>query len=183
MTAHYRASVRQFVDDTMHQRIVATLSRAMDAGGDVPSDAERVSWEASLHALAKVLMTDAELLAGDIFVELMMPLTSRRCDVVLTGRNALGEATAAIVELKQWTTAQPGPYPEHVRLGDEVRLHPSTQVSGYVTHLRHFHSAFDRSRDDAIHQPWPTWPALALRVTLSPHSWTNAWRDLDPHGL
>lgn len=169
MTAQYRATVRQFVDDAIHHRLVATLSTAFDAAGEVPSDGERVSWDASLLALAKVLLTDAELLAGDIFVELMMPMTSRRCDVLLTGRNGVGEATAAIIELKQWTTVQPGPYPEHVRLGDEVRLHPSTQVKGYVTHLRHFHTAFDRSRDDAIHLYGCAWlhnlrsgPALTL---------------------
>lgn len=176
MTASYRARVREFVRDAKERRLEPLLAATMAREHSPASDAERASWNASLFALAVVLEADRELLDADVFVEFSMPLSARRCDVMFTGRNRLGEATAVIMELKQWTAVQSGPYPEHVRVGHEVRLHPSHQVKGYVTHLRNFHTAFDRSRTDAVHLYGCAWlhgltngPALTL--LREPSTW------------
>ena len=141
-TSYYRNSLRNFLDDVESDRIVNILfASAADKQRQPPDQSEIKSWRASLPALAKVLNLD-QFLAAEIFVELFMPSCSKRCDALLTGLDSTRRPSAVVVELKQWTVANKAPYPEHVTVGNDVRLHPAVQVRGYVEQLRHYNSAF-----------------------------------------
>lgn len=157
----YRAPISRFVDDARLDVLHAELEKAAAAAHSAAGAAEIASWRNSLSALADVL--DApDLTASEIFVELAMPLGPQCCDALLTGRNAFGEATAVLIELKQWTSAKRGPYPEHVVIGgaggsSECRPHPGAQLRGYVTHLRHFHTAFHSDSVDPVQLEGVAW--------------------------
>lgn len=146
----YRNTVAGFIADVDDGRVAPLVAAEHTRLSDVPpSRGERKSWSRSLPALADVLRAP-DLVESEIMVELFMPLSSKRCDALLIGRNPRGEARAVVVELKAWTMASPGPYEDHVVGGGRVLLHPSVQVQGYVEHLRHFHSAFVVDDGDRI---------------------------------
>lgn len=137
----YFAPLVDFLASVDNQTLVDELKqRHASLTDSEPGDAEVRSWKASLPALAGVLR-DPAFATGDVFVELFMPLNGRRCDALLTGRNADGPG-AVIVELKQWTFITKSHLDEHVFAGGRNVLHPSVQVRDYVETMRHYHSAF-----------------------------------------
>jgi hypothetical protein len=149
MQSLYRGTIPGFIADCRAELIERKLLEAQ-AVSDRSTEPERRSWRASLLAFADLLETDTELCAGDVFVEFLMPHSGRRCDVLLTGRDAEGFDSAVLVELKQWGQVTRFNGRERVSMGGQERLHPSVQVGGYVRHLRHFHSAFVQGGSDAI---------------------------------
>jgi hypothetical protein len=134
----------------------------------VPKQGEYASWENSLAALASVLRPlaapfgrgprlrgDEALLAADVgsrspqepsvLLEYHLPLSDRRIDVLLTGYNALGEASCLVVELKQWSsaaveTSNPDTYNVDVR--GKPHQHPCDQAQSYADFLNACQGAF-----------------------------------------
>lgn len=142
MRCFYAQTREAFLADVDARTLVAKLVDAHEQTlGTPPGSAEVESWRNSLPALAAVLRAPAFEAKG-VLVELLMPLNGRRCDAVVTGRDAGGGDSAVVVELKQWSNAAPAALREHVKAGDRVVLHPSVQVESYVRTLQHFHSAF-----------------------------------------
>ena len=89
----------------------------------------------------------ADLTDQGILVELKLPLSSKRLDVMLTGAHPQRGDSAVIVELKQWTEVWPSAIPECVTVdfgGGHLRdhLHPSRQVAQYERYLLDTHPAF-----------------------------------------
>lgn len=151
--ALYRATVPDFLDAVDDASLGGFLAAEYDRQGwGKVSPAEERSWERSLLPLADVLR-GSDLERSSVFVELFMPLTSRRCDALLTGATDDGQHAAVVVELKQWSVATLGPYKDHLVVAGRTLLHPSVQVRDYVEHLRHFHSAFthDEAAPFALH--------------------------------
>ena len=98
----YQGSTRQFIADATQARLATMLSdRWFDEFRYRPSPSEVTSWRNSLSAMAHVLQT-ADLTDQGILVELKMPLSSKRLDVLITGSNpGTKRDSAVIVELKQ----------------------------------------------------------------------------------
>ena len=109
-----------------------------------PSSSETVSWERSIPAIVDTLL-DAGLGDVEVLLEYQLPLTSRRADVVLAGVHPrTGDPSYVVVELKQWSTAQPDDeFPGLCRVGDYpgLRLNPIEQVRGYCDYLVGFNGA------------------------------------------
>lgn len=137
----YLAALPQFLNDASDPAFADRLSsRLAEVDSRAAGDGERTAWLRSLPALADVLRRP-EFAASRVFVELFMPLSSQRCDVLLTGHTPSGPS-AVVVELKQWTFFKPSVLEEHVSVGGEPRLHPCIQVRDYVDTLKSYHSAF-----------------------------------------
>ncbi len=105
-----------------------------------------MSWQNSLGAMASVLQL-ADLRDQGILVELKLPLSSKRLDVMITGSNPIVGDAAVIVELKQWTTVGRSNISDCVTVeyggGHEKDvLHPSKQVAHYQRYLQDTHPAF-----------------------------------------
>ncbi|HEX8435854.1 DNA/RNA helicase domain-containing protein [Archangium sp.] len=146
----YSASVPDFVQAVRDGRLVSKLVSAFEQSEQAPpSESEETSWRQSLPALAEVL-DDPAFDRAQVFLELQMPLCSRRCDVLLVGQSARGVPAAVVIELKQWTHAGRSAIPDTVSLGNRTLLHPSAQARGYASFLRHYHSAFTQS-DAEVH--------------------------------
>jgi hypothetical protein len=96
--------------------------------------------------MANVLQL-ADMRDQGILVELKLPLTSKRLDVMVTGSNPNVGDAAVIVELKQWTEVGRSNITDCVTAtygGGHQKdvLHPSRQVGQYQRYLMDTHPAF-----------------------------------------
>ncbi|GAA4075221.1 DNA/RNA helicase domain-containing protein [Nonomuraea soli] len=118
------------------------------------SPAEITSWRRSLPVLARDL-ADAGLGQVEMLVEYRLPLTSKRADVVLAGVHPrTGRDSYVVVELKQWSRAEPSELGEHLVLVDGVggaeRLNPAEQVRRYCEYMGDFLGVF-AGNPDGLH--------------------------------
>lgn len=142
----YRGTSEQFIGDAVQNRMDTLLAaRFFEEFRYKPSPSEITSWRTSLAAMASVLQL-ADLRDQGILVELKLPLSSKRLDVMITGSNPDGGDTAVIVELKQWTAVERSNITDCVVVNmggrDIDHLHPSRQVAQYQRYLQDTHSAF-----------------------------------------
>ncbi|WP_067397491.1 DUF2075 domain-containing protein [Streptomyces sp. F-3] len=112
--------------------------------GHRPSAAEVRSWERSIPALVAAL-NDAGLGDVEVMLEYALPLNSKRADAVLAGVHpATGEPSYVVVELKQWSQAEPDEDdPTLCRIDAYTHpvLNPIEQVRRYCEYLVNFNGA------------------------------------------
>ena len=151
----YQGTTQQFIADATQARLANMLSdRWFEEFRYRPSPSEVTSWRNSLSAMAHALQV-ADLTDQGILVELKMPLSSKRLDVLITGSNPTTKRDAAvIVELKQWTEVGRSTITDCVTVdyGGKPRdtLHPSRQVAQYQRYLLDTHPAFSDDRAIAL---------------------------------
>src|SRR3990172_1231641 len=143
----YRGTTEQFIGDAVRATLANQLAeRFFEEFRYKPAPSEVTSWHNSLSAMSNALQL-ADLRDQGILVELKLPFSSKRLDVLVTGSNAnTGSDNAVIVELKQWTRAQRSNITECVTVDFGGRLvdhlHPSKQVQQYQRYLIDTHPAF-----------------------------------------
>jgi hypothetical protein len=144
----YSGTTTSLIEDTTQNRIATKLSDAFfHEFRFQPAPSEVNSWRNSLRAVSQVFQ-EGELLNHGVILEFQLPLTSRRLDCLITGRNDWSRENSVVVELKQWDKCQDGGGRNELAtwLGGGLRdvLHPSAQVGQYKTYLEDSHTAFDR---------------------------------------
>ncbi len=142
----YSGSTIDFIGDATRSQLAAKIEeRFTEHFRYRPSRSEVMSWQNSLSRMSQVLVS-GDLTDNGIVVELQLPLTSRRLDCMITGRNEAGDRDAVIVELKQWDEVRRSPVDGCVEafLGHDWRdaLHPSEQAARYRRYLLDTHSTF-----------------------------------------
>ncbi|MET8542626.1 DUF2075 domain-containing protein [Kitasatospora sp. NPDC004799] len=109
--------------------------------GHKPGDSEVRSWKRSIPVLASAL-NDAGLGQVEVLLEYGLPLNSKRADAVLAGVHPrTGLPSYVVVELKQWSSAEPDdddPSLCRVDAYNRAVLNPVDQVRGYCEHLISF---------------------------------------------
>jgi hypothetical protein len=105
-----------------------------------PSQGEVMSWRNSLFRLSDILER-ANLTDQGIMVEYKLPLSGKRIDVIICGRDQSNIKNAVIVELKQWEACTLTDYDSDyvvtwVGGGHRSLLHPSVQVGNYMYYLK-----------------------------------------------
>ncbi|MEU1435331.1 DUF2075 domain-containing protein [Streptomyces sp. NPDC005786] len=109
-----------------------------------PSPSEARSWERSIPVLANALI-EAGLDQVEVLLEYGLPLNSKRADAVLAGVHPTsGEPSYVVVELKQWSSAEPDDEdPSLCRIDAYARsvLNPVDQVRAYCRYLVSFNGA------------------------------------------
>lgn len=142
MICAYDAEFTRFVSDCRNAIIAELVATGFQrCFGFLPGESERQSWRQSLPLVAKSL-SGAGIQYGHVFVELQMPLSSARCDLLILGLGDGGQPAAIVIELKQWSRVSPSAIRDTVSLFGRPVNHPSVQVRSYVNYLKHFHSAF-----------------------------------------
>jgi DUF2075 family protein len=146
----YAADSKDFVQDA-NQNLIAEKLRAsfFDQCRFHPSDNEVRSWRNSLRAMAGVVQV-AGLKDNGVIIEYRLPLTSKRLDFMVTGRNLSNSAAAVIVELKQWERTKETDGERLLSFvggGERPLLHPSVQVGQYQNYLQDTHTAFQEELD------------------------------------
>lgn len=143
----YQGTSEQFIADAVQARLASHLSdRFFQEFRYKPPLSEANAWRNSLGAMANVLQL-ADLREQGVLVELKLPLSSKRLDVMLTGTNPIVGDAAVIIELKQWTEVGRSNISDCVTVeyggGHEKDvLHPSKQVAQYQRYLQDTHPAF-----------------------------------------
>ncbi len=142
----YSGMSEEFVRDTVRNQIAEKLKAAFFAYYRYfPGPAEVTSWRNSLRAMAQVLDT-CQLRDHGIMLEYQLPLSSKRLDCLVCGRDNSSRDNAVIVELKQWERCEPAIPDKLVTswVGGRQRevLHPSVQAEQYRQYLEDTHTAF-----------------------------------------
>jgi hypothetical protein len=148
----YAGSSTQFIQDTVLNQIADKLKTAFFQHFRYnPSIGEINSWRNSLRAIAQVFEYSG-LTDHGVLLEYQLPLTSKRLDCLICGRDTENKENAIIIELKQWDHCTESDAPNEVMafVGGAKRdlLHPSVQVGQYKMYLEDTHTAF--YEDDAV---------------------------------
>ncbi len=143
----YSGSSGQFIQDTIQNQIAEKLKSAFfNYFRYYPSPAEINSWRNSLRSISQVFQY-AELLDHGVILEYQLPLTSRRLDCLICGKDGRKKDNAIIIELKQWEKCEESDKDNEVLtwVGGAKRevLHPSVQVRQYQMYLQDTHTAFN----------------------------------------
>jgi len=142
----YSGSSGQFIEDAVQNRIAGKLKTAfLEQFRYSPSEGEVRSWHNSLTKIKDVFQR-ADLGDHGVILEYQLPLTSKRLDCLITGKDSARSDNAVIVELKQWDRCDPSDGANEVLtwVGGSNRsvLHPSVQVGQYAMYMRDGHTAF-----------------------------------------
>jgi DUF2075 family protein len=141
----FAGTSQQFIQDTIQNQIAEKLKLAFFGYFRYyPSQSGVNSWRNSLRAISLVFQY-ANLVNQGIILEYQLPLTSRRLDCLICGRDATNKDNAVIIELKQWDKCYPADGENEVITwvgGNREMLHPSVQVGRYKTYLEDTHTAF-----------------------------------------
>ncbi len=142
----YQKQKRDFLADVHGHDIEAVILAAMKHRvGHGVSPAEIGSWKESLTAIGKVLYDPDIPEDAGVAVEYSIPQTSKRIDVIVSGRDGEGRDNAVVVELKQWSwakkTDKDAIVVTHLGKGEREVSHPSYQAWTYVSLLNAFNEA------------------------------------------
>src|SRR5207248_2652288 len=104
----YSGTSTDFIDDSVHNRIADKLRDAyFITYRREASPGEVNAWRNSLRAISQVFEIGRFHDHG-VLLEYELPLTSKRLDCLITGRNDLLHNNAVIIELKQWDRCEEG---------------------------------------------------------------------------
>jgi hypothetical protein len=138
----YLATKQQFLSDapTIEDKVEAAVLSKL---GIRVSPNEKSAWRNSLGNAMSHVARDSRI-PDDAGVAIEYRLNGRRfrIDFMLSGRDAKGNESLVIIELKQWTDIQPSGLKDHVRtfVGRAVRdeHHPSYQAWSYSAHMQSY---------------------------------------------
>ena len=143
----YLKTKEAFCNDIQTNNIGCIISDLIEekTGKKVTSNEAR-SFENSLSHMKEVL-DDKEIPDNcGISIEYHLPQTSRRVDLIITGKNGEKE-NAIIVELKQWkqasVTNKDGIVKTRFEHGESETSHPSYQAWSYAAFLKSFNATVD----------------------------------------
>jgi hypothetical protein len=150
----YSSSAKQFIHSCETNQIAEKLITAFKISrGHYPGESEITSWRNSLRTIADVFRL-ANFEAQGVILEYQLPLTSRRIDCILTGRDHNFNRQAVLIELKQWSKVEScdgiNEVVTFVGKANRTVLHPSVQVQSYVRYLQDTHEAF-HSTSQTVH--------------------------------
>ena len=150
----YAGTSQQFIQDSIQNQIAEKLKQAFFTYFRFnPSPNEVNSWKNSLRAISQVFQY-ANLTDHGVILEYQLPLTSKRLDCLICGRDGSTTDNAVIIELKQWDKCEPAPGDNEVTtwVGGAMRevLHPSAQVGQYKMYLEDTHTAFNSGTNPIV---------------------------------
>jgi uncharacterized protein len=143
----YAGASTTFVTLNMNGQLAEHLRQEFfSAFGYYPSQNEVMSWRNSLLRISLVFQ-QANLNDHGVFVEYQLPLSSKRIDVIVCGKDDQGVKNSVIIELKQWERCKVTDYDSDyvvtwVAGGNRPVLHPSVQVGNYKYYIQDNVSAF-----------------------------------------
>ncbi len=139
----YLADKSEFLEDVdsnrIEERILAEFRRTNRRS---VGDAEIASWRNSMGFMHRIMDDESIPNNSGVAIEFGIPQTCKRIDFIITGRNSDSRPSAVIVELKQWSGAEPTRKDAIVKTflgGAKVETqHPSYQAWSYASLLEDF---------------------------------------------
>lgn len=132
----YSATKREFVEDVRSNRIAEIIENEVlrKLNRNSPRN-EKLSWENSLQYMSQVLWDEDIPSAAGVAIEYNLPMTNRRVDFILTGKDANRNDSSVIIELKQWQevkkTNKDAIVKTRFQYGEQETNHPSYQAWSY----------------------------------------------------
>lgn len=183
----YKATKQQFIDDVRANAIADVIENevARRLNRNSPRN-EVISWENSLRFMMSALLDEQIPASAGVAIEYNIPLTNRRVDFILTGKNHQRDDAAVIVELKQWQSVEVTNKDAIVRtqLGGGVREtnHPSYQAWSYGALIEDYNETVrtesirlvpcaylhNMKQGDAINDPFYAYHTGRAPVFISP---------------
>ena len=148
LTVLVRGSLEGLFPSSQDGSIADRIAQQMNFSlGRFVGESEKRSWKMSLPILFADLK-DSGIGNVEVLLEYQLPFMSKRADVVLCGTNPKNKKpTVLVIELKQWTNAEPVIGTDDVfrvgGLGSALLLHPGEQVSAYCTHMQDMNRYFE----------------------------------------
>ena len=142
---------QRFLDDVLADRVAERVHEAYQVQlGRRAAPAEYDSWRNSLLRMRMVLEDPQIPSDVGVGIEYQLPQSSKRIDVLISGRGPSGGESIVIVELKQWSHVETTGKDAIVRtaLGGSLRetSHPSYQAWSYASLLANFNEYVDSAR-------------------------------------
>ncbi|WP_418141962.1 DNA/RNA helicase domain-containing protein [Marinobacter sp. MA] len=147
----YSASKAEFVEHVKFNQIEKVIEEEVwrKLKRRTPKS-EIESWKNSLQYMFNALLDQGIPPSAGVAIEYTIPLTSRRVDFILTGKDASRNDTAIIVELKQWSEAEVTDKDAIVRtfLNGSIREvnHPSYQAWSYSALIENYNETVREER-------------------------------------
>lgn len=131
--------------DIIDEKILALFQRHL---GRSTNKSEITSWRNSMRYMRDVLADEEIPSDSGVAIEYTLPQTAKRIDFILTGKGQNKQATAIIIELKQWESVKATPMDGIVRTfvgGMEREVnHPSYQAWTYAALLEDFNETVQK---------------------------------------
>lgn len=150
----YRESKARFVRDVFNNTIADEIDNAFLLHlGRHTSQNEKTSWKNSMMYMHNVINTPEIPDNSEIAIEYQIPLTSKRIDFIIAGKNDKNKENIVIIELKQWESAKlsqkSGLITTRFQHGEIEVAHPSYQAWSYAETLYNFNETI-RDRDITV---------------------------------
>jgi len=145
----YEGKLQDFHADILSGTIADKIDGLfLERGLGHRSPSERRAWDNSLRQMSLVLSPASQIPQNlDVAIEYEIPLTSKRVDFLLAGRDSGDSPSAVIIELKQWEDASPAGDDKsdcvttYLGGAERVVVHPSYQAYSYVEAIKHFNAS------------------------------------------
>ena len=139
----YQRTKGEFVDDVRNNLIADEIEKEFALHNlHHNNDAEYRAWANSLNFMRNVLDDTDISDECNIAIEYQIPLTAKRVDFLITGKDAQSQNNVVIVELKQWEDCEITYRPDVVKAytGSANRdvAHPSYQAYSYAKIIENF---------------------------------------------
>lgn len=151
----FAGSSQTFIKLNLNNQIAEFLKQEfIKQFGFNPSQNEVMSWRNSLLRVT-LLFQSAGLDDNGVFIEYQLPLSGKRIDVMITGKDDDGKKNSVIIELKQWERCTLSEFDSDYVItwvggGNRNVLHPSVQVGNYKYYLQDNCSAFYEETNPVI---------------------------------
>ena len=139
----YAATKTEFLEDVRANRIDDAIHSAFRSKlGHSTSRSEVASWRNSMQYMHNVLLDPGIPNASGVAIEYRVPMTAKRIDFILTGKDRQARDSAVIIELKQWSkvgaSAKNGLVETFVGGAVREMPHPSYQAWTYAALLEDY---------------------------------------------
>ncbi len=133
----YSGNKKKFIEDVSDNAIENIIQSEFERKlFKRPSKNEVLSWKNSMQYMFKILIDPDIPHNSGVSIEYVLPLTSKRIDFILTGKDEEKRETAVIIELKQWSeakkTSKDGIVKTFLAGGERETNHPSYQAWTYA---------------------------------------------------
>jgi DUF2075 family protein len=133
----YSATKNEFINDVISNKIEKIVENEVKRKLNKNSPRNEIlSWKNSLDFMFRVLIDNEIPSSAGVAIEYNIPLTNRRVDFILTGKDSEQKDTAVIIELKQWSevvvTHKDAIVKTRLGGGMQETNHPSYQAWSYA---------------------------------------------------
>ncbi len=142
----YRNTKQGFIDDVFDGILVEKIDNDMrQRFGRIAPESEVRSWSNSLLSMESVLSHSSVPNNAGIAIEYNIPYTSKRVDMIVTGKTSDNHYSAIIIELKQWKEVEAVINKDGIvktLLNGSIRetAHPSYQAWSYASAIMDFNA-------------------------------------------